>query len=53
MILEVDIVVVFMTILTIFHAVKHGNKMFVIMLILMSHVVEQASVRLGGTHCHK
>jgi hypothetical protein len=52
-ILEVDLSVGVMVILTLIHAVKNKNKAFVGLLVAMAHAVEQSSVRLGGTHCHK
>jgi hypothetical protein len=52
-ILQLDAVVAFMVVLTLVHALVNKNKSFFVLLVMMSHAVEQSSVRLGGTHCHK
>lgn len=52
-IVELDIVVAVMTLITLIHAVTYQHKTFFVLLVLMAHVVEQSSIRLGGTHCHK
>lgn len=52
-ILELDIVVTVMVILTLVHSIANGYKGLFLMLVAMAHIVEQCSVRLGGTHCHE
>ena len=52
-ILELDAAIGLMVVLTLIHAMVNGNKSFVVLIVLMAHAVEQSSIRLGGTHCHK
>ena len=52
-ILELDAAVAFLVLLTLVHALVHGHKTFFLLIVLMAHAVEQSSIRLGGTHCHK
>ena len=52
-ILQIDVVVAVMVVLTLIHALMHSNKALFFLVVAMAHAVEQSSIRLGGTHCHK
>ena len=52
-ILQLDLVVAALVGLTLIHATIHSNKALFVLVVAMAHVVEQSSIRLGGTHCHK
>ena len=51
-VLELDAVTALMVLLTATHATKHGAWPLAVAGLLLGLVVEHASLRLGGTHCH-
>lgn len=52
--LELDILVGLMTLATVIHAATtRGGITLAVVVLVLALMVEQASVWLGGTHCHK